>query len=447
MKKKQALALMLAVAMASATSMTAMAAEVHSGDHGTKDVAVVSGGENHENTEEVDTMTDNEQEGNTQFYIVVDKGASSGTEIEIPVSQDYTGDGDICHYDVQWAITRKSNLSVTVPLYVCMYGYGGDGKVVTPEEDAYYMLNSSKYKDYKEVKEITPCYKIKDIKTERDEYLKTEPKEENIEAYLEEYAKKNPGVDQTEEKIAELTAEYKKAYAADLQENFDNSTFVDVDGNPVKITDTELSGEYGFFTKNNQNYLVRLSDCDIHTNDTECGNNSTYFYRDSSVEEASYVTDSSTDPVKKTTISKGDKLYAYASADDIKDGADLPVNVPTIKANINTWKIQPTSAANSLKAGEIVMTIKNVDLYDVEQAKDNGDENSLDIRDLKWILSADNDNKLELPVYAAIAGGNVNEEGCVPVVKVTYKVSPAMDIIKNTEYKSEEELKNQTNAD
>jgi hypothetical protein len=140
-------------------------------------------------------------------------------------------------------------------------------------------------------------------------------------------------------------------------------------------------------------------------------------------------------------------LYAYASADDIKDGADLPVNVPTIKANINTWKIQPTSAANSLKAGEIVMTIKNVDLYDVEQAKDNGDENSLDIRDLKWILSADNDNKLELPVYAAIAGGNVNEEGCVPVVKVTYKVSPAMDIIKNTEYKSEEELKNQANAD
>jgi hypothetical protein len=50
---------------------------------------------------------------------------------------------------------------------------------------------------------------------------------------------------------------------------------------------------------------------------------------------------------------------------------------------------------------------------------------------LNWVVPAatdiDKPGTLNLPIEAAIAGGNVNDEGCVPVVKVTYLVSPAYD--------------------
>jgi hypothetical protein len=36
-----------------------------------------------------------------------------------------------------------ANIHLTVPMYVCMYGYGGDGKVVTPSPDAYGITNHS----------------------------------------------------------------------------------------------------------------------------------------------------------------------------------------------------------------------------------------------------------------------------------------------------------------
>jgi hypothetical protein len=36
-----------------------------------------------------------------------------------------------------------SQVNVTVPLYVCMYAYGGDGKVVTPSAETYSMINYS----------------------------------------------------------------------------------------------------------------------------------------------------------------------------------------------------------------------------------------------------------------------------------------------------------------
>jgi hypothetical protein len=131
----------------------------------------------------------------------------------------------------------------------------------------------------------------------------------------------------------------------------------------------------------------------------------------------------------------GDVLYANPSRNY---GADyLPVNVPTISAEMNTWNILPMRDANALAAGEIAMTINGVDLSDVIKSNDNGDKQTLDIRDLQWTMPTEEENTLNLPVKAVIAGGNVNEEGCVPVVKVTYKISPAMDLVTNTTYKYE----------
>jgi hypothetical protein len=38
-----------------------------------------------------------------------------------------------------------AQINATVPLYVCMYGYGGDGKVVTPSDGSYSIVNNSSF--------------------------------------------------------------------------------------------------------------------------------------------------------------------------------------------------------------------------------------------------------------------------------------------------------------
>ena len=65
--------------------------------------------------------------------------------------------------------------------------------------------------------------------------------------------------------------------------------------------------------------------------------------------------------------------------------------------------------------------MNNLDLSKVAASENN----TMDIKDLKWVV--DGNKALNLPIKAAIAGGSVNEEGCVPVVRVTYTVSPAED--------------------
>jgi hypothetical protein len=431
--KKRVLAIVLAATMVTGTCMTAMAAEAHGGDgHGTSEDALVSEEEDEMYTNKVDAEgkpIKDKTTGQTQFYIKVDKDATSAN-VTIPTTSDYTGDGDICHYDVRWEVNRKSNLSVTVPLYVCMYGYGGDGTVVTPDEDAYRMVNNSTYEDYKEVKEIIPCYKVLSVEDAFTEYKTA--------AVAEVVAKATDGLtDETEiatvtEKTtldATLAAEtkfYKETFK--LIENRDDATAA-----PVEFTETELSGQWGCVAIGDQNYLVRLSDCDIHTNDEECENKETikYFYRDTAKAWKNEGDGSLKDSEGQPVLTVGTKWYAGGN----DEPSYLPVNVPTISAEINTWNIKSMSDADELKAGEIAMTIKDVDLFDIMSSNDNGDENTLDIRDLKWTMPGASDNILGLPVKAVIAGGNVNEEGCVPVVKVTYKVSPAMDLIKDTVYK------------
>ncbi len=38
---------------------------------------------------------------------------------------------------------KQQHISATVPMYVCMYGYGGNGKVVTPSDESYGITNKS----------------------------------------------------------------------------------------------------------------------------------------------------------------------------------------------------------------------------------------------------------------------------------------------------------------
>ena len=75
------------------------------------------------------------------------------------------------------------------------------------------------------------------------------------------------------------------------------------------------------------------------------------------------------------------------------------------------------------------MTLKGLDLSKVAASENN----TMDIKDLKWAADGNN-GTLNLPIKAAIAGGSVNEEGCVPVVRVTYTVSPAEDAVTGGDY-------------
>ena len=378
--KRKTVAAVLALVLAMGMGTTSMAAPTHT-PHGTKDTAVVTG---------TSTMDNNNLSGETQFYINVDKDATGG-EVVIPGTEDITGAGGICHYDVNWKYSKTTKLSVTVPLYVCMYGYGGDGKVVTPKDDAYKMTNNSTYTDERTVESIYACYQVKKIKSS-EEYTPA-------------------GGNSYEDYIASLEAELFGASSA------------------TKLTDAQKSGQYGYYYKEETGVkkyeVVKLSDCDTHDEDSACANKGAneYFYRDIITTNVTVPanTGSYTDGLKA-----GDIQYANNGA---ANNAALKIEVPTIKAELHTWKLRSAKEASSLKAGEIAMTLKGLDLSKVAASENN----TMDIKDLKWAADGNN-GTLNLPIKAAIAGGSVNEEGCVPVVRVTYTVSPAEDAVTGGDY-------------
>lgn len=353
------MALALAMCMAMGMNTVAFAAEHDTAaeSHGTSREAVVA--------TDPDTMNAAKPTGKTKFYVNVDKDATSG-EVIIPDEEIVPGDGITCHYELGYEITRASNVSVTVPLYVCMYGYGGDGKIVTPADDAYQMKNSSTYTQAKKLVSITPCYKIEVITTTN---------------------------------FSTLPSDVVTAYG---------------------VAHANTSGQWGWYQKGagGEYKVVSLSDCDKHVDRTDaCGVIGSYFYRGEK------------DTANGSQITANDSAHTVYRIGDTVAGTDttegLAVNVPTIKAENQTWKLVKMENATTLKAGEICMSINGLDLS--KAAED------LDIKDLDWEIgvptvgtSGDVTDAatLDLPVKAVMAGGSVNEDGCVPVVRVTYTIAP-----------------------
>ena len=109
---KKLLAVLLAITIVMAMGVVAFAA--HDGDtHGIDSEAAVG--------EQKELATSGgSQFGKTDFYLNIDKNAVSG----------------------------DTQISATIPLWVCMYAYGGDGMVVTPA-DAYKILNTGTDTDIK----------------------------------------------------------------------------------------------------------------------------------------------------------------------------------------------------------------------------------------------------------------------------------------------------------
>jgi hypothetical protein len=348
------------------------------------------------NKVENDVPIPDKTSGQTQFYLKVDKDATKGT-VSIVTSTTVPGSGDVCHYIIDWNTERKANLSVTVPLYVCMYGYGGDGSVVVPDEKAYAMENESKYSETKTVKDIEACYLVNQIDTYAEYYEKT------YQATLEAQGKQEDKLsDEEKNALSEaVKVDLATTYPAYLAE--------------LNITEDKVnSGAYGYYIDGNTKTSVEYSKCVKHIND-DCkdkddkSNIDKYYYK-----------------VSKDSITDADGKFYKATGDDktsesVSSG-DLDVNVPTIEVETSTWKIGSADAINELQKEQIAMTINDLDLFQVYDA----DDQKLDIKDLGWVIPGD--GLLQLPITAAIAGGSVNDDvNCVPVVRVIYTVAPAYD--------------------
>ncbi len=102
--------------------------------HGTKDSAAVS--------EEVDIADNKTPLMSTQFFLNIENGIDpDGPHTEetlVPGTDDPR-----VEYEVTVSTKTAYQLKATVPMYVCMYGFRGDGSIVTPTKDAYQMKNYS----------------------------------------------------------------------------------------------------------------------------------------------------------------------------------------------------------------------------------------------------------------------------------------------------------------
>lgn len=235
------------------------------------------------------------------------------------------------------------------------------------------MTNSSTYSESKVLVSITPCYKVIVIEG---------------------------NVNRTENVGGADTHVYP------------DSVRTEVVANPEKG-----SGEYGYYMKDGTATIKKLSECDYHNKadvadgGSDCGNinrntaDKEYFFREANID----------------SVTIGDATYTVTQPAPGFDSSEKPltVNIPTVESQAQTWTIRPLADAAKLGAGEIVMSINSLDL------KLANVEGGLDIRDLKWSIEGEGDGaKLNLPIQAVMAGGSVNEEGCVPVVRMIYTIAP-----------------------
>jgi hypothetical protein len=377
-------------------------------EHGESDKALVSD----------DSYFDkdgNNVAGATQFYINIDKdGDNDRSEIVfapelVPVS---VSSEIYCHYDIEWTVSRSSYISATVPLYVCMYGYGGSGNVITPSADKYSIKNESTYSDTKVLDSIIPYYIVTPILSQ-DDYVTDETREEYIEKLKESEAYKNENdADKKANMIKQVTdKDVYEGYIAGLK------TLLGEDN----IGNDEMSGDYGYYTVDKKSYtIVKLSKCSKHDSaDSDCSNKDGYYIQGQGLDENT-----------KVKGSDGKEYYKGYVLTAAQEGTYLPLNVPTIRTTAS-WALKSEDSIGSLKAKQLFMSINGLDLSEVNNSKSFGEAHTLNIKDLNWVVPAATDSNnpgtLNLPIKAAIAGGNVNDEGCVPVVRVTYLVSPAYD--------------------
>lgn len=360
--------------------------------HGTADGATVSS--------DVDKATNQDNTMGTDFYINIEKDAIDPDGIpEESVVIAGTND-DRVEYEITVSTTATYQLDVTVPMYVCMFGYGGDGNIIEPTSDVYQLLNystsnSDTSAEIVDITKITHYTRIYD-ENHSNENLYAIAFNTTTGAY--QYWYSMPTVTLAPEWVYYVIPE-------DLAINASGECYVIyIDGEWSFKAAGVLSGDALRETINAIEVDHALAEDFLYGPDDQWNFG--------------------------TTPAVGDK----------QEGGTvngMPVMVSGIQAQPHTWKLVGVdTSASEMARGELTMSIaperasSNASAIDLSTASAK-----LDITERGWHLDApatDADGNVTAPadlgliVNAKMAGGSVNDAGCTSVVTVNYTVIPQM---------------------
>lgn len=391
-------------------------------NHGTADEAKVSDDTKAEGT---DTATNEDPTMSTQFYIYLDNDTEIPPETP-PTEEEHPGvktdDGRV-EYDITVATVNHVNMKATVPLYVCMYGFRSTGNVVTPTKDAYQLRNYSTIDKNSrtyiaDIVKVTHYSRIYDADHSNDELFSI-AYDATSKTYT--YWYSDPSTTQGWQQ----PAIYKTL--ADEHINASGECYVIyIDGEwDFKAAGTLTGDELRQTVKAiDQNHQLS-QDFIIGDGDTQCN-----------FGKAFAVGDSKTDNSKRE---------------------GLAIKVSELQAEPATWRVVPMSNSalkhgeiamsnSALKRGEIAMSIAPASaMYNASAIDLSTCSAPLDITENGWFIAGaekakvaqdgagtdavkhDDAPALPLITTAKIAGSNVNDAGCTPVVRVTYSIIPMFE--------------------
>ena len=391
-------------------------------NHGTADEAKVSDDTKAEGT---DTATNEDPTMSTQFYIYLDNDTEIPPETP-PTEEEHKGvstdDGRV-EYDITVATVNHVNMKATVPLYVCMYGFRSTGNVVTPTKDAYQLRNYSTIDKNSrtyiaDIVKVTHYSRIYDADHSNDKLFSI-AYDATSKTYT--YWYSDPSTTQGWQQ----PAIYKTL--ADEHINASGECYVIyIDGEwDFKAAGTLTGDELRQTVKAiDQNHQLS-QDFIIGDGDTQCN-----------FGKAFAVGDSKTDNSKRE---------------------GLAIKVSELQAEPATWRVVPMSNSalkrgeiamsnSALKRGEIAMSIAPASaMYNASAIDLSTCSAPLDITENGWFIAGaekakvaqdgagtdavkhDDAPALPLITTAKIAGSNVNDAGCTPVVRVTYSIIPMFE--------------------
>lgn len=359
-------------------------------DHGTSDGATVS--------DEVDTATNDDNQISTQFYLNIENGIADGWENLDEVVVAGTDAHDRVSYEVVVATSTDYQLNVTVPMYVCMYGYRGTGNVVTPTDDAYQMKNYSTINEnsdayVKSIVKLTQYTQILD-KDHSNETLYAIAYDEDSNTYTWWYSE--PTVD-----MSGYTSVFNLA---------ENNYEINASGENYVIY---IDGTWKIAAAGTLDNGVLRESVDEIDEKHPLGN-------DLTVGDWNFGTEF-------TVEDKG----AW-EGEERTEG--LAVRIDEVQAEPATWRlVDADTSASALKRGELIMTLAPEYASEDVSALDLADYSaSKDISERGWLMAkpsvvdgqVTDPTVMGLKTSAQMAGGDVNEAGCTPVVKVSYTVVP-----------------------
>ena len=359
--------------------------------HGTEDSATVS--------KDVDTVDNNKSTIETQFSINIENGIDpDGTEKEEVVKSNAD---EFVDYEITVATKTSYQLKATVPMYVCMYGYRGTGNVITPSKDAYRIKNYSTITGAAEAR-IVDIAKVTHMTKLFDE-------------------------DHSDEEIFAI------AY--------------DAAAKTYTYWYSDPQGEAGWVAPENfkvikDDHINASGECYVIFIDGE------YIFRAASVLDGADLRETvnkidANHPLAADFAFNGFKFGTEFSVGDMGTAEGditsegLAIKVTDLQAKPATWRmVGMNTPVSALKRGELAMNIAPEKAQYNASAIDMADISAkTDITDRGWFLAApaieadgsvkeENATVLGLITKAQMAGGNVNSDGCTPVVKVCYTIAP-----------------------